>query len=101
MSGTDNLTNFEFCASKDNRLFAVQNNFFLPLFCFFAFLSFQLQYLKCFDRREVMQTKGTHSLWSWDVFLNVHVLIKFKEQPIIPGLKCHREIAAENPQALE
>lgn len=48
-----------------------------------------------------MQTEGTHSLWSWDVFLNVHVLIKFKEQPIIPGLKCHREIAAENPQALE
>ena len=58
MSGTDNLPNFEFCTSKGNRLFALQNNFFLPfsvslLSCFFNFKT------TFFDRREAMQTKGT------------------------------------------
>lgn len=31
------------------------------------------------------------------VLLNVHMLLKFEEESIVIGLKCPKEVAAENP----
>ena len=74
--------------------------FFSP-FLFLCFLVFSTSKPRFLIAEKRCKRREPHSLWSWDVFLNVRVLIKVKEQPIIPGLKCHREIAAENLQALE
>lgn len=53
-----------------------------------------------FDLREMMQ-RTAHGLLNPGCVVNVCVLLKFKEEPTVIGLKCHKEVAAENPIGLE
>lgn len=94
VSGIINSPSFEFCTCMSNKIFVLQNTF-LPLFLAFLCRTFHSMFWS-----QTMQMKAA----MWSVVLRVRMYmhsLNSKRKPIVIGLKCHKEVAAENPWALE